>query len=52
MHPIIKKCGFLLFPIMLLLFLGATVSKMDTTVHTVVAGESLSLICIDYYGYY
>ncbi|MBN1307491.1 MAG: FecR domain-containing protein [Chitinispirillaceae bacterium] len=54
MHPSARKYGVLLFVTGVTIFLGtaATPPSDDQFTHKVAAGESISLICIDYYGYY
>ncbi|MBN1576321.1 MAG: FecR domain-containing protein [Chitinispirillaceae bacterium] len=54
MHSIIRNHGLLMFVAVVMLFLGAATlpPSGDQFTHTVAAGESVSLICIDYYGYY
>ncbi len=50
-----KKYGLFLLSAAFPLFLGAATPLPPSggqLTHTVVAGESISLICIDYYGYY
>ncbi len=53
-HQFGKYRVLLLLPVMALLLSGTTERKQgsDRFTHTVAAGESVSLICIDYYGYY